>query len=50
VVQGIKDANLPLAKSILDDFTSFDPGKPDPVSAFTMPASPMSDAVKPEGN
>lgn len=50
VVQGIKESNLPLAKSIVDDFKGFDPAHPDPVDSFTMPASPMSDTAKPDGN
>jgi lysophospholipase L1-like esterase len=50
VVEGIKDSNLPLAKSIVDDFTGFDSARPDPVANFTMPASPMRDTAKPDGN
>jgi lysophospholipase L1-like esterase len=50
VVQGIKESNLPLAKSIVEDFHGFDPAHPDPVAEFTMPASPMSDMAKPDGN
>ena len=50
VVQGIKESNLPLAKSIVDDFNGFDPAHPDPIGEFTMPASPMSDTAKPDGN
>jgi lysophospholipase L1-like esterase len=50
VVQGIKDSNLPVAQSIVDDFKGFDPAHPDPVSEFTMPASPTIDMAKPDGN
>ncbi len=50
VVEGIKQNDLGLAKSIVDDFTSFDPSKPDPVAAFDIPASPQSSATKPDGN
>jgi lysophospholipase L1-like esterase len=50
VVEGIKQANLPLAKSIVDDFGDFDPVKPDAVATFEMPASPNISTVKPLGN
>jgi lysophospholipase L1-like esterase len=50
VVMGIKSAKLPLAKSIVDDFTGFDPAHPDAVETFLMPASAQTDAAKPEGN
>jgi len=50
VVAGIKQAKLPLAKCIVDDFGDFDPAKPDAVTTFAMPASPNVSAVKPLGN
>lgn len=50
VLAGIKQARLPLAKSILDDFGDFDPAKPDPVATFAMPASPNASSEKPLGN
>jgi lysophospholipase L1-like esterase len=50
IVEGIKKDNLPLAKSIVDDFKDFDPAHPDPVADFQMPASPKSSAVKPLGS
>jgi lysophospholipase L1-like esterase len=50
VVEGIKQAKLPLAKSIVDNFGDFDPAKPDAVAAFEMPASPNVSTVKPLGN
>lgn len=40
VVQGIRDAGLPLARFISADVTGFDPARPDPVDAFHLPASP----------
>jgi hypothetical protein len=49
-VEGIKQTNLPLAKSIVDDFGDFDPAHPDPVATFTMPVSPRTSAVKPLGS
>jgi lysophospholipase L1-like esterase len=50
IIQGIKDSDLPLKTSIVDDFKGFDPSKPDPVGSFELPASPMRDAAKPEGS
>jgi lysophospholipase L1-like esterase len=50
VVQGIKQAKLPLAKSIVADFGDFDPAKPDAVTTFVMPASPTVSREKPLGN
>ncbi|MGD1031124.1 MAG: rhamnogalacturonan acetylesterase [Opitutaceae bacterium] len=40
VAQGIRDANVEPAKWLSDDFTGFDPGKPDPIGSFTVPNSP----------
>jgi len=50
IVDGIRQAHLPLAKYIVDDFKGFDPAHPDPVDTFYMPASPRQSAVKPMGN
>lgn len=50
VMQGVKTSKLDLAKYIADDFTGFDPAHPDSVETFHIPASPMSSAIKPEGN
>jgi lysophospholipase L1-like esterase len=50
VVAGIKQARLPLAKSIAPGGGDFDPAHPDPVATFDMPASPNASAVKPLGN
>ena len=50
VVAGIKQAKLPLARSIVDDFGDFDPAKPDAVATFEMPASPNASQEKPLGN
>lgn len=49
VVLGLQQSDLPLAKSIVPDF-SFDPAKPDDVNTFEMPASPNVSTVKPLGN
>lgn len=50
VVEDIKVDQLPLAKSIVDDFGDFDPAPPDTVKEFSMPASPVSSSLKPLGN
>jgi lysophospholipase L1-like esterase len=50
VVQGIRDANLPLAKSIAADFAGFDPAHPDAPESFALPASPMHSDIAPRGN
>jgi hypothetical protein len=50
VVQGIRDAQLPLAAHIVDDFAGFDPAKPDSPEAFALPASPQRSNVTPRGS
>ncbi len=50
VVQGLREANLPLAKSIVADFTTFDPAHPDSPESFKLPASPMHSDIAPRGN
>ena len=50
VVQGIRDAQLPLAKNIADDFAGFDPAKPDAPDTFTFAASPLRSHLAPRGN
>jgi hypothetical protein len=41
VVEGIREAKLEIAKHLIDDFKGFDPSRPDPVEAFSLPASPV---------
>jgi len=43
VVQGIRDAGLPLARDLANDFPGFDPARPDDPAAFQLPASPTHD-------
>jgi lysophospholipase L1-like esterase len=50
VIQGIRNSKLDLAKFISDDFKDFDPGHPDPVDSFEMPASPTRIGAKPLGD
>jgi lysophospholipase L1-like esterase len=50
VVQGIRDHKLDLAKSIVDDFQTFDPAKPDPLDTFNIPAGPSTVNQRPLGS
>lgn len=50
VVQGIRDAQLPLAALIADDFPGFDPAHPDSPDTFTLPASPLHSTAPLRGN
>ena len=50
IVQGIRNAQLPLAGFISEDFTHFDPAHPDSPDTFTLAASPGRSTVAPRGN
>jgi lysophospholipase L1-like esterase len=50
IVEGIKAARLGIAKFLVDDVPHFDPSHPDPLESFGVPASPLSAAIKPDGN
>lgn len=50
VIQGVRDARLPLGRAIADDFAGFDPAQPDPPESFALPPSPLRRAVAPRGN
>ena len=50
IVQGIRDAELGLAKYLAEDVAVFDPAHPDPLATFAIPAEPRSTAQKPYGN
>jgi lysophospholipase L1-like esterase len=50
IAQGIRDARLPLAEALADDFTGFDPAKPADPAAFRLPASPQRSDLRPRGN
>lgn len=50
VVQGLRDAQLPLAAYLRDDIGAFDPAHPDELAAFKLaPSAPVS-AERPAGN
>lgn len=50
ILKGIKENQLKIAKFIVDDFSGFDPAKPDPVESWQWPLSPLVSNVKPDGN
>lgn len=50
IVQGIKESRLELSNHIVDDFPGFNPAKPDPITSFAVPASPLHSAETPSGN
>jgi lysophospholipase L1-like esterase len=50
VVEGIRAAKLPLAERIAEDVKPFDPGKPDAVETFDVPASPLRATTAPAGS
>lgn len=50
VVQGIRDAHLPLAQFIVEDFKGFDPAHPDAPEDFHLAPSPQRSDVAPRGN
>lgn len=50
VVQGIREAKLPLADAIVEDFMDFDPAHPDSPESFSLSESPRRSSVTPRGN
>ena len=50
VVNGIRAANLDLAKYLVDDLPAFDPAHPDPPESWALPASPRFGNRPPRGN
>jgi lysophospholipase L1-like esterase len=50
VVEGIRSNRLPLVRYLTDDLRPFDPARPDPVSSFKLPPSPLATEAKPPGN
>jgi lysophospholipase L1-like esterase len=50
IVEGIRKANLPLAKCLADGLPPFDPAHPDPVEKFDVPASPDTSKAVPDGS
>lgn len=50
IVEGIKASKLPLASYLKKDLTPFNPERPDAVSSFSLPNSPLVSPIKPDGN
>ena len=50
IVQAIRDQNLPIAKFIVPEFTSFDPAHPDDPEMFAVPASGSFTNPRPLGD
>lgn len=55
IMMGIKQNNLPLAKSIVDDFTGYDPAQPDALESYKVAPTPKKSvasatAAVPDGN
>lgn len=50
VAQGIMDAKLKLAESLVDEFDGYDPKKPDEADTFKLAPSPVRSDVKPLGD
>lgn len=50
ILKGIVQADVPLSRHISPDFQDFDPALPDDVEAFSLPPTPFSSVLKPDGN
>jgi hypothetical protein len=55
LIAGIQQNNLPLAKSIVDDFKALDPAHPDPFESYKVAPTPRKNAASaaaavPDGN
>lgn len=50
IVVGLRQAKLPVAAFVADDFGQFDPAHPDPVAAFAVPATPGFTNLRPLGD
>jgi lysophospholipase L1-like esterase len=50
IVQGIRDQKLPLANYLRSDIPLYNPAKPDDVTNWYWPLSPVTAKAKPDGN
>lgn len=50
VVEGIRTSKLGLSNYLIDGLKTFDPAHPDSFETFSLPLSPKSSVVKPDGN
>jgi lysophospholipase L1-like esterase len=49
VVEAIRTSDLPLKDMLAEDVTPFDPARPDPISGWSVPASPLRLMEVPQG-
>lgn len=50
VIEGMKEANLPLVAFLREDYTGYDPSHPDAFESFHWNDSPFNEIEKPDGN
>jgi hypothetical protein len=50
IIEGMRENKLDITKYLVDDLPIFDPAHPDLVESFSLPISPKSSVVKPDGN
>lgn len=50
IIEGMKKANLPVVKELRNDYTTYDPAKPDNTELFHWDDSPFVELQKPDGN
>lgn len=50
IAQGLRDAKLPVAAMLRDDFVGYEAGRPDAVASFVLPASPRFTHERPLGD
>ena len=50
IIEGMRENKLDITKYLVDGLPTFDPAHPDPVEAFSLPISPKSSVIKPDGN
>jgi lysophospholipase L1-like esterase len=50
IVEGIKQAKIPIGKFLVEGLPTFDPAHPDALDTFDIPAEPAANAQRPYGN
>lgn len=50
IVEGIKKAQLGIAKQLLPNLPTYDPALPDSLETWDFPQSPLVNVIKPDGN
>ncbi|HWB85466.1 MAG TPA: rhamnogalacturonan acetylesterase [Bryobacteraceae bacterium] len=49
VVNGIREADLPFARYLVEAWKPFDPAHPDPIDSWALPPDPQLDPARPKG-